>query len=197
MKTEKAALRREIKRRLGALPPEAFHSGGRGAAALLKALPLWHQHQTVLVFLSTPTEIDTLPLIEAALAAGKHVFAPRVEPPKRIRFYRVPSTAGPWERGPFGIRQPVPGGGDSRALAPEDFPALVFCPGLAFTQEGGRLGYGGGFYDRFLAECAAAALACTPLGLCLECQLVPRIPAEAHDQPMAALLLPPPLPLIY
>jgi 5-formyltetrahydrofolate cyclo-ligase len=188
-----------MKHRLRAIRAEDFHAAGVKAAALLKTLPFWHEYHTFLVFVSMPNEIDTLPLIEAALAAGKNVFAPRVEaaarqtgpapgskPEKKIRFYRIRSAAGPWEQGSFGIREPAHNSGDSRALEPGDFPALVLCPGLAFDREGGRLGYGGGFYDRFLAE--QEALACSTLGLCLECQLVDRVPAEGHDRKTTAVL---------
>jgi 5-formyltetrahydrofolate cyclo-ligase len=121
------------------------------------------------------SEIDTSPIIEAALAAGKKVFAPKVENKAEgtMGFYQISSAACFQRR---------------RALETGDFPALVLTPGLAFDKRGNRLGRGGGFYDRFFAELDSAGLAYTALGLCLECQLAEAVPVEEHDKGVAAIL---------
>jgi 5-formyltetrahydrofolate cyclo-ligase len=96
-------------------------------------------------------------------------------------------------RGGFGIREPEP----KTALMPEDFPVLVITPGLAFDRRGRRLGRGRGFYDRFFAELDSGCLGplsadraffYTALGLCMEAQLVPEVPAEDHDKTMDLVL---------
>jgi 5-formyltetrahydrofolate cyclo-ligase len=151
----------------------------------------------MLFFLSTAGEIDSFPVLELALGGGKRVFAPRLAGTGLV-FCRLHSAAGPWERGPFGIRQPalegqtLPGetagpsglaGPSSLAgLAGEDFPALVFVPGLAFDAGGRRLGRGGGYYDRFLAELEAAGRPYRTIGLCTACQLVPEVPVDDWDR---------------
>jgi 5-formyltetrahydrofolate cyclo-ligase len=145
--------------------------------------------------------------MEAAFAAGKKVFAPRIEfqdkkgGPARgdLAFHRIfpPGTDGAaWREGPFGIREPLPR--PETRLKEGDFPALILAPGLAFDPRGGRLGRGGGCYDRFFAaldrgkisarpEGSAAALPYSALGFCVDFQLVPRVPMEAWDKRMDAV----------
>jgi len=127
-------------------------------------------------------EIDTQPLLEAALKDGKSVFAPKVQAEKLI-FCRIFSPHGPWHKGSFGIREPASGEG----IAAE-FPALVLTPGIAFDRDGKRLGRGGGYYDRFFAELDKGRREYFALGLCLDSQLVNRVPVMPHDKKMDGLL---------
>jgi 5-formyltetrahydrofolate cyclo-ligase len=167
---------------------------GEAAAALLRKSPLWARYGTVFLFLSLPDEIDTRPLVETALEAGKRVFAPRIgsdgNGPGELKFYRVfpresPGTPMPpgsdmdLEPGPFGIREPPP----VEPPGPADSPALVLVPGLAFDRQGRRLGRGGGYYDRFLAASGGACpeSAGRIIGLCMPFQLIPEVPVEQWD----------------
>jgi 5-formyltetrahydrofolate cyclo-ligase len=186
---DKQSLRGEIKEKLGLLPPASFHDEGLGAARILQNHFLWNQYSTVFIFLSMPYELDTLPLLEAALAEGKKVFAPKVEG-DIIRFYRIMSASGPWQRGPFGIREPIPAKGGETGRTPEaaDFPALVITPGLAFTKRGERLGYGGGYYDRFFAGLDKAGFSYSALGFCMAEQVLEDLPTEAWDKEMDGIL---------
>jgi 5-formyltetrahydrofolate cyclo-ligase len=136
----------------------------------------------MLLFLSAAGEIDSFPVLDSALKGGKRVFAPRLAGTGMV-FCRVRSAAGPWERGPFGIREPAPSG-EPFGSGGEDFPALVFVPGLAFDAGGRRLGRGGGFYDRFLAGLEAAGRPYLAMGLCTGCQLVPEVPVDDWDKRM-------------
>ena len=83
------------------------------------------------------------------------------------------------EPGPYGALQP---GAD----APEAAPTLAFVPLLAFTPGGGRLGQGGGHYDRWLAANASAV----PIGLAWDCQLADALPLEPHDRHLRAVVTP-------
>jgi 5-formyltetrahydrofolate cyclo-ligase len=176
----KQNLRAEIRARLAARPASYFSDQGAAAAALIGRSPVWETAETVFLFLSTIREIDVSPLLALALARGKRAFAPRVAG-KTMIFRPVFSAGGPWEKGPFGIpepgdRGPGPGG--------DDFPALLIVPGLAFDAAGRRLGRGGAYYDRFLAELETLGRPFRTLGLCTGCQLVPEVPVEAWDKPM-------------
>ena len=194
----KEILRQNIKKTLENVAPGEFQSGGIGAAVLLRSSPVWLKYRTVFLFLSMHSEIDTQPLVEAALKEGKKIFAPRVDA-DRLIFCPLLSPDGPWHRGPFGIREPaklpriaVNGTGSTtgerRSAEPEDFPALILAPGMAFDREGNRLGHGKAYYDRFFAELDARNLRYTALGLCMDFQIVPEVPVGEHDKKMDGLL---------
>ena len=185
----KEELRALIKERLKNTPEKEFAAQGGYAAALLRSSPLWSQYKTILLFLSMNGEIDTWPLLEAALEDGKKVFAPKTEA-KNLVFCPVLSADGPWHTGPFGIREPLsPAEAPARYRADAaDFPALILTPGLAFDREGNRLGRGGGYYDRFFAGLDAAGMEYFALGFCMDFQLVEKVPAKMTDKQMHGIL---------
>jgi 5-formyltetrahydrofolate cyclo-ligase len=178
-----------MRSRLAALSPELFTLEGEKAAACLRSLPLWERYAGVLLFLSTGTEIDTGPLLDAAFSGNKRVFVPKIDG-ERLEFYRVFSP-GPWKQGPFNIREP-PDPDPGLLFKPEGPPALIIAPGLAFDRRGNRLGHGRGYYDRFFAGLDRAGRTSPgffyfTIGLCLEIQLLPEVPAGSRDKPMDAL----------
>jgi 5-formyltetrahydrofolate cyclo-ligase len=183
----KQTLRKTMRSRLETIPAEWFYREGKAAAAHIRGLPLWRRYKTVLLFLSTRAEIDTGPLLEAALGDRKAVFAPKTAG-EGLAFYRVFSPHGPWEYGAFHIREPAAG----PEFAPGEFPVLIIVPGLAFDREGNRLGHGRGYYDRFFAALDGETSPGTAppyfaLGLCLDSQVVPLVPVEGGDKKMDAL----------
>jgi len=188
--TPKEILRGEIKRQLKTVSGEEFRSQGASAAAFLCSSLLWPRYKTIFLFLSMNSEIDTRPLLEAALKEGKKVFAPRVEA-QGLVFCPICSPDGPWHKGPFGIREPPgpsPVYGEEGSVSPGDFPALILAPGLAFDKAGNRLGRGGGFYDRFFTELDEAGREYMALGLCVDFQIFNRVPAGERDKKMNGLL---------
>ncbi|MDR3276738.1 MAG: 5-formyltetrahydrofolate cyclo-ligase [Treponema sp.] len=187
----KETLRADIRRRISALAPEELTLRGGRTAVRLSAQDIWRAYPVLLIFISTSWEIDTGPLLEAALAGGKTVFAPRIEAGNRLGFYRVGSVDGPWRCGPFGIREPgATAGRDSgpgERFVPGDDPWLVLLPGLAFDRAGNRLGHGGGFYDRFLDETGRDCPRRFCVGFCADFQVLPAIPADPWDRPVDAV----------
>ncbi|MDR1324949.1 MAG: 5-formyltetrahydrofolate cyclo-ligase [Treponema sp.] len=197
--TAKSLMRKKMKRQLAALLSSVFYSEGVRGASFIQRLALWKQYETVLLFLSMPDEIDTGPLLEAALSDGKRVFVPRVmsDTPytapdalslthRSLCFFRVYSISGPWHYGAYHIREPLTMRAEDR-LGPELFPSLIIVPGMAFDREGRRLGHGRGYYDRFFAELDARGLAYATIGFCLEAQLVERVPTDLYDKQMNAV----------
>jgi 5-formyltetrahydrofolate cyclo-ligase len=183
-------------------PSETYSEGLR--ACVVKNLPCWLQHNTILFFLSMKHEIDIMPLLETAFAQKKAVFVPKIID-KRMRFFRITSLEGPWEESALGIREPFVAPqatprNEERTLGREaepaglelsvrDFPAMVITPGLAFDRTGGRLGRGKGYYDRFFAELDARGLPYYSIGLCMEAQIVDRVPVEAGDKRVGEVFL--------
>lgn len=149
--------------------------------------------KTLFTFLPTIQEIDTKRLISQALSAGMLVAAPRVEG-QSLKFYPINSIESPFATGKYGIREPTD---DTPPVFPSPnaipLPLVVLVPGLAFTKNGSRLGKGGGYYDRFLAELLAAfgektvpgaRKNITLAGVAWSFQIVDDLPAESHDIPL-------------
>jgi 5-formyltetrahydrofolate cyclo-ligase len=181
----KQELRVKLRVDLKSLPSGCFYDEGRRAAELIGTFPPWREARQILLFLSLPDEIDTAPLLDLALSRGKEVFAPKIER-DRIRFFRIASCHGPWETGPCGIREPADGLAEAGKGATAG-PTLIVTPGLAFDRQGRRLGRGKGYYDRFFAALDKDAMGYYALGLCLKCQILPRVPAESLDKTMNAV----------
>ncbi|NDL68149.1 5-formyltetrahydrofolate cyclo-ligase [Anaerotalea alkaliphila] len=136
----------------------------------------------ILVYRSMPGEVQTDLLIRTALADGKEVCCPRVLDKQRMEFYAIEGLEG-FVRSPFGVLEPA---GEGEPAVP-DRNTLVVVPGLAFDPRGNRLGYGGGYYDRYL-QAHPHRLAW--IALAYDFQLFPEIPAEPFDIPMDVVLTP-------
>ncbi|MFD1432974.1 5-formyltetrahydrofolate cyclo-ligase [Lacticaseibacillus yichunensis] len=125
------------------------------AAQLLYTLmttPAWKNAQTIATTISGPGELPTAPLIEAATQAGKTVLLPRVLPKRQLVFLPDPGPAARVTSS-FGLSEPA-----FEAEKVEDTIDLIIVPGLAFASFGRvRVGFGGGYYDRFLAAHPASA----------------------------------------
>lgn len=144
MVVDKSSLRREIRSRLDRISVEQRRTRSRQIVEQLSQLPAFCQTSVVYAYYPTKTEVDLRPLLEKALAAGKIVALPRVEQKTMMRFYRI-TTLADVHSGAYDIMEP---NGNELISA----PGLMLVPGLAFTADGRRLGHGGGYYDRYLAE---------------------------------------------
>ncbi|MDR2738949.1 MAG: 5-formyltetrahydrofolate cyclo-ligase [Treponema sp.] len=191
MTSPKQELRRTLRKQLAEFPPELFQSEGNRAAKFMAGFPAWENASTVLLFLSAPGEIETAPLLNLAFKQGKKVFLPKVEG-EAARFFRITSAAGPWQTGAFGIREPLIAGPE----LPEEFPSRsewtenpvpMVVPGMAFDRQGNRIGHGKGYYDRFFAKLEGLRIPCVKVALCLEQQMIKRVPTESWDKKMDAI----------
>ncbi len=125
-----------------------------------------------------PGEVDLSSLITGELDA-REVYLPRALPDRSMTFVSIDTDwSSKFEEGWRGLPQPVEKSGS--LYSPDWGPStLVLVPGLAFDGQGGRLGRGGGYYDRFLADPRMAEA--LVIGVCWSLQLVPSLPHEAHD----------------
>lgn len=119
-------------------------------------------------------EIDTRPLIAALHARGVRVALPVVQPGGAL-IHRLFEGEARLVPGPWGLREPAP---DAPQVAADGLE-VVFVPGLAFGRDGHRLGYGAGFYDRFLPHTPALRV-----GLVTADALLDALPHDAHDAPV-------------
>ncbi len=143
----------------------------------LNGLEVYNQALSILYFMNFRSEIETLPLIEQMLAGEKIVALPlTIMKPPSLHIYKVSDLHRDLQAGYQNIPEPNP------SVCPELDPAeldVVIVPGSVFDKRGGRMGYGGGYYDRFLADSAPQA---TRIGVCFELQMVDAVPLAPHDQ---------------
>ena len=141
----------------------------------IEALPIAGEG-TMAVYLASPEEIGVDGLAARALLAGRTLVAPRWNGTG----YELAKLEGLGEgflrRGPMGIREPV----GAEVLKPQDVRVWL-VPGLAFTRDGRRLGYGGGWYDRMLASASPDSF---KFGVAYAFQVVDELPCEPHDVPL-------------
>ncbi|MDE7331704.1 MAG: 5-formyltetrahydrofolate cyclo-ligase [Lachnospiraceae bacterium] len=145
---------------------------------LLKKEAVFQKAQIVLVYMDYRSEVMTTELVEELLAAGeKRVFAPKVDG-MDIRYYEVESMDDLTD-GYQGIREPSET--EEKIFTEEmsrELDCLILVPGVVFDRERGRMGYGKGFYDRYLA----AFPSLTSAALAFECQIARKVPVEEHDK---------------
>ena len=188
--TDKALLRRRFEAARGSLTPEARAAAEEAITASLYALPAWASAPLVCGYLPVRGEIQTLPIWERAAAEGKGYALPvTVTGAKegKMVFRSLPRYA-PHELIParYGLSEPSEA---CPTLSLADFAgALILVPGLAFDDGGFRIGYGGGYYDRFLSALRAERVPVTTVGLVFEACRAATLPRESHDIPVDLIL---------
>ncbi len=145
------------------------------------ALPKVRAARRLMLFLAFGSEVDTWLFLDQALAMGKEVAAPVALPKtKELVLYPIGSRDEA-QPGHWGIYEPRREG---EPILPESIE-IVAVPGVVFDYKGYRIGYGGGYYDRFLAGKAAGAW---KVGLCFDLQLLEEVPRADHDVPVDAVV---------
>lgn len=149
--------------------------------------PAWQRAHTLAAYMPLPDEVDVTPLVRAAQQRGMTVLLPRVAG-RELVWHRVAALdATALEVGAFGIREPR--ADHAPVCAPQDAPqpVLWLVPGVGFDARGGRLGRGGGFYDRALR--AAHAVTGT-VGVAFACQMLDAVPMTPHDWMLESVVSP-------
>lgn len=178
----KAAIRREYLAARQALSAAEWAERSRAVLERLASVAEFRDATTVLTYVSSKdNEVDTQASIESMLTRGVCVVVPIAGEDCRLTWSRLESLS---ELGPgrFGILEPLP-----EFVRPTDPPdsAVVLVPGIAFTRDGYRIGYGGGYFDRFLADFGGVSI-----GLAFDLQILQRETTDAaslfqpHDAPV-------------
>jgi 5-formyltetrahydrofolate cyclo-ligase len=180
----KARMRRAVLARRDALAADLRARASAAVRAHLFELPEVSDARTLLAFASFGSEVALDPLLTDRIDAGVGVFLPyiaRMSPP-RLEMVRVTDLDADLAPGRMGIREPVRRG---RRPARVDRLDVVVAPGVAFDRAGGRLGYGGGFYDGLLPRLRPG----TPvIGVAFTTQIVDRVPRGDRDLPVDILV---------
>ncbi len=147
----------------------------------LQSLPEFQTAQAVMLFLNFRDEVETTDLAEETIACKKRLILPRCAPQGILLPFEVHDLAMELEPGAWGIREPKL----SNEQVEPSVIDLIIVPGAGFDQQGNRLGYGGGYYDRFFMLLNPL----TPrVALGFECQVISQVPVDQHDAKMNMLI---------
>ena len=174
---DKKALRAQIRAQKRAMTPEQIEAASARLGQLFAASEAYQNAKTIYGYLPYNQEVRTVPMLEQALRDGKKVAVPKVIGDDMKFIYMTDLSLV--ETGYAGIPEPV-----ADEPVADDPTALVLMPGLAFDPAGHRIGYGGGFYDRFLA----AEPNHPTIALCYGFQMLPSLETEEFDIPVDCVL---------
>lgn len=174
---DKKELRRVIREKKRAMTEEQIASASERLRELFAASNAYAQAKSIYGYLPYNQEVRTVPILEQAIRDGKRVAVPKCYGDE-MRFIWMEDLSQV-EKGYAGIPEPI-----SDGPVADDQTALVLMPGLAFDPQGHRIGYGGGFYDRFLA----AEPNHPTLALCYDFQMLEHLETEEFDIPVDTVL---------
>ena len=174
---DKKALRKQIRDLKRAMTQEQIQKKSFALKNLFCACKQYNEAKTIYGYLPYNQEVRTVPILEQAIADGKRVAVPKVYGDEMRFIYLDDLTAV--AESDMGIPEPV-----CDDPVANDPTALVLMPGVAFDKEGHRIGYGGGFYDKFLA----AEPNHPTVALCYDFQVLPKLETEEFDIPVDAVI---------
>ena len=174
---DKTELRRSIRQQKRAMTEAEIVARSAKLGELFAASEAYKNAKTIYGYLPYNQEVRTVPMLERALKDGKRVAVPKCYG-EEMRFIYLDALTKV-AKGYAGIPEPI-----ADEPVADDETALVLMPGLAFDPKGHRIGYGGGFYDKFLA----AEPNHPTLALCYEFQMLPSLETEEHDIPVDCVL---------
>lgn len=173
MSDSKQSLRRQIRRQRQAMSGEDVTLRSQALCSMVLLSPQYQAAKTLYAYLPFQTEVQILPLLRQALADGKQVALPKCYG-REMRFI-LTTNLSQVQYTAFGVPEPI-----ADHPVAHDPTALVLVPGVVFDRRGYRIGYGGGYYDRFLSQERTHPT----IALCYDFQLLPHLEAEAHDVPV-------------
>lgn len=181
IKTQKTHLRKTHLAARRALPPEEKQRLDRAVFTRFTALSQYKAAKTLLCYVSSAIEVDTRAILQHALQAGKTVAVPRCIPgTSEMEFHKIPSQSS-LSPGAFGILEPP----QDAPLCTDFSNALCVVPALCFDRHGYRVGYGKGYYDRFLSRFSGETV-----GLIYEENFVAAVPHDTFDRRVSLLVTP-------
>ncbi|MFC4711988.1 5-formyltetrahydrofolate cyclo-ligase [Planococcus dechangensis] len=177
---DKAILRKSVLSQLRDLPLQEHEQ--RSAAIMEKLLedPIFKSAQTVGLTLSRYPEVNIMPLIEHCWRTGKRVAVPKCDPQKRTMTFRLLESMNQLEVVYMDLQEPNEA--MTEAIDAGDIDLLV-VPGVVFVESGYRIGFGGGYYDRYLTGYNGATRS-----LAFDLQIADSVPVESHDIPVAVII---------
>lgn len=173
----KQKIRQELIAKRQALSLDYVENKSQIIAQKVTALPEFNKAKTIMVYLAFRNEVDTHHIIQGALVQEKRIVVPISQRQDwKIIPAEIKNYPDDLEEGTYGILEPKPQA--YHPVEPQEID-LVLIPGVAFDERGYRLGYGAGYYDRFLSRLRPDAVT---MALAYEMQILPDVYPESHDQ---------------
>lgn len=177
---DKKTMRQQVRSQLEAISYADYRARSLEIAQKLMQQPSIKEGKTIAITISSKPEVDTIAIIEALWQQGKIVAVPKCHPKTReMTFYAIEGFYQ-LETVYMDLREPVP---EMTELVEREAIDTMIVPGIVFDQKGFRIGYGGGYYDRYLTGYQGTLLA-----LAFSEQLAEQVPIESHDVPVHRVL---------
>ncbi len=189
LESYKRLLRKELAERRNGLTEEQRKTGAAEASLHAFSLIMDTCSSLVMLYVSFRSELSLRPLAELCWERGIGVIAPRCNPADRSMTLYELEHWGQLAPGAYGIQEPNPD--LAKRLDGQVLPGIIFVPGLGFDRAGGRIGYGGGYYDLFAAKLGQSPdKAPLWIGACFDEQVIEAVPMEGHDLTLNGLVTP-------
>lgn len=176
--TEKVSLRKYFKDLRSKVDPEIWRKSSSEICQILLKSQYYKKSKKIAFYSAINREVDLSLAMNVALRE-KEVYLPKTHLKERVLSFHRVFDLGNFKEGPFGILEPAEG----LPEAPVDELDLILVPGLAFDRRRGRLGYGGGFYDRTLVGTTVLKI-----GIAFSWQIIDELPLEPYDIKMDLIL---------
>jgi 5-formyltetrahydrofolate cyclo-ligase len=177
---DKKHLRTLIKQRLAEMAEETFRHYSREIQEQLFTLHSWQAAQTIAVTISNGREVDTTNIIKRAWQDKKRIVVPKCDPKTNTMEFRQITSFDQLERVFFGLLEPKVL--ETEKVSPHQID-LMIIPGICYDRMGYRIGYGGGYFDRYLTHYKNDTLS-----LAFSTQIVEEVPTEPHDLPVSTII---------
>jgi 5-formyltetrahydrofolate cyclo-ligase len=182
LESEKRKARAEFLFMRNRLDPNSALVCSTAIFAAVKKLSMYERANTIMTYLSYGSEVITDFIVKSAIGEGKNVAVPVIKNPgdlymQSVRIIRLEDA----DQLVYGIRQPEVNLDD---VVSKDSIDVVLIPGLAFDLSGHRLGYGKGYYDRWLKDVPVSKI----VGLAYDFQITDKLPIEKHDLPIGTIV---------
>ncbi|MFV5335807.1 5-formyltetrahydrofolate cyclo-ligase [Bacillus paralicheniformis] len=172
----KRSLRNEVRKRLANMPEQEFLLKAEAIHRKLFQSKQWKKASVIALTISRNREVPTEPIIEQARLEGKTVCIPKCMPDTKEMHFRSFQDESDLEVVYFGLQEPIVH--KTGRMEPEDID-FILVPGICYDRTGYRIGYGGGYYDRYLSGFTKDTAS-----LAFECQVIDHVPKEPHDIPV-------------
>lgn len=177
---EKKELRQQFKKQLSSIDKCTFEQYSYLIAKQLVQLQEFKEANTIAITLSRFPEVDTWQIIRNGWQLGKRIVVPKCFPQTKEMVFKEITSFTQLESVYFGLFEPIEG---QTIEVPKAELDLIIVPGMAFTSDGYRLGFGGGYYDRYLQDFKG-----TTISLAFSSQIHNNLPIENHDIPVKTII---------